>query len=144
MIVVGIDPDSEKHGVAVYRGVVLSELASMDLVNLRHWIDRQEGEIMFSIENVLAKNGLYARNAHANARIAQNIALKLGRCQQAQAELMRELDHREIPYQLIKPTKGNWADDNRTFQRITKWAGRSNADTRSAAYMGFLALKVRK
>lgn len=141
MIVIGIDPDSDRHGIAVYRDGKLAELHMMNLIELRLWIDAEDGDMLFSIENVLAKNGLYARNSNSNPLIAQNIALKLGRCQQAQEELMREIDHRGLPYILHKPNKANWANDNRMFQRVTKWTGRSNSDTRSAAYWGWLAVQ---
>jgi len=138
MIVVGVDPDSVAFGIAIYRDGELKALESWTLIEIRTWIAAQDGEMIFSIENVLANNFLYSRNRGPNRAVNEKTMLSVGRCQQAQAELMRELDHQGIPYQLVKPTKSNWANDNRTFQRITKWAGRSNSDTRSAAYFGFL------
>ena len=57
-----------------------------------------------------------------------------------QAEIMRELDSRGIPYELHKPSGGNWADNKVRFERVTGWKGRSNPETRSAAYFGYLAV----
>ena len=52
-IVVGVDPDSKAHGVAVYRSGVLSELTSMDLMDVMAFISSEESgrtSIVFSIE----------------------------------------------------------------------------------------------
>lgn len=142
MIIVGVDPDSEAHGVAVYQYGELTELAQMTLVQIRQWVAEQgEGvRLLFSIENVMAQNFVYARNAKSSKAAHAKVALSVGRCQQAQVELVRELDAQQIPYELHRPTGSNWADNKATFERQTGWTGRSNVDTRSAAFFGWLAL----
>ena len=143
MIVVGVDPDSKAHGVAVFRDGRLVELLTCSLPSLRRWMDSQADVPMtFSIENVLAQNFVYTRNALANKAAHAQIALKVGRCQQSQTELMRELDDRGIPYQLHKPSGANWAANKTRFQHATGWTGRSNEETRSAAYFGWLAVQL--
>ena len=67
--------------------------------------------------------------------------MSIGRCQQSQSELMRFLDEYKIKYVLHKPQKNNWAKNKHQFEKVTGWVGRSNEDTRSAAYFGFLGLK---
>lgn len=136
--VIGVDPDSDKHGVAVYFKGELKELHMLPRIDLVA-MARDLGAYV-SIENVLANNFVYARNANSKA-IQSNIALKVGRCQQAQTELMRDLDHLGIKYELHKPTKANWAKNKAQFEKATGWAQRSNEDTRSAAYFGFIARK---
>ncbi|MDX1489715.1 MAG: hypothetical protein R3332_00360 [Pseudohongiellaceae bacterium] len=143
MIVVGLDPDSKKHGIAIYVDGALSELMTLDLVELRKWLDEQEGDITFSIENVLAQNFVYNRNAKASKSAHAKVALSVGRCQQAQEEVMRELTDRSVPFVLHKPTKANWAKNKAQFERFTGWTGRSNEDTRSAAYFGFIVARKR-
>lgn len=141
MIVVGIDPDSNKHGVAVYLAGALAELHNFALPDLRRWIDAQFAmPLMFSIENVCAQNFVYSRNAKASKAAHAQVALSVGRCQQSQTEIMRELDHRGIAYELHKPAAGNWADNKVQFEKVTGWKGRSNPETRSAAYFGYLAV----
>ena len=141
MITIGIDPDSEAHGVAIYMGDKLTSIQTMTLIEIIHLIDETMSETVFSIENTLANNFIYARNANKNKKIEQTIARSVGRCQQAQLELQRVLDWKEIPYVLHKPQKGNWAKNKDQFEKITGWSGRSNADTRSAAWFGYLAVK---
>lgn len=144
-LVIGIDPDSDKHGVAIYRSGALTELMAMNLVELRCWIDLQapSTNMIFSIENVLAQNFVYSRNAHAKKSVQNNIALKVGRCQHSQTELIRELEHQGIEYVLHKPGARSWAKNKKVFEQRTGWLGRSNEDTRAAAYYGWLALQFR-
>lgn len=147
MITVGIDPDSEKHGVSIYRDDLLDELEQMSLVQIREWIARQPAPVAqnlyFSIENVLAQNFVYSRNARSARAAHAKVALSVGRCQQAQVELMRELDAQGIPYELHAPTGHNWANNKAQFELNTGWEGRSNSDTRSAAFFGWLAIQRR-
>lgn len=144
MIVVGVDPDSLRHAVAIYKDGQLAALEMKNLVEIRRWLDGFSGEIMFSIENVLANNFVYARNVQSSKAATSKIAIGVGRCQQSQEELMRELDDRKVPYILHKPTGQNWAKDKARFERTTGWMGKSNEDTRSASYFGWLAVMGQK
>lgn len=141
--VIGIDPDAEKFGYARYCDgelMMLDNLALPDLVG--KLIDARElsESVVVSIENVISNKFVYSRNINANKSVQSNIAMRIGRCQQAQVELQRWLDYYGIPYVLHKPQKGNWADKRELFERITGWKGKSNADNRAAAYFGYLAL----
>jgi hypothetical protein len=140
-IVIGIDPDTEKHGVAVYTNGRLADLRSLNLIEIITMIlERKENEEMiFSIENVCANNFVYSRNMTRNTKVNMSIARNVGACQQSQTELMRALDHYEIKYVLHKPSRGNWAKNKTQFEKVTGWDKRSNEDTRSAAYFGYLA-----
>ncbi len=110
-------------------------LQTLDVVDFA-----KEHDAMISIENVMTNKFMYARNNHSSKAAQSKIAIGVGRCQQAQVELARALERHEIPYVLHNPTKGNWANNKALFERQTGWTGRSNADTRSAAYFGYLAL----
>lgn len=148
MRVIGVDPDSEKHGVAIYIDGVLTTLAMWSLMDFLKSLEGATDTII-SMENTLANNFLYAMglpdklSPAQKAKINQDRMRKTGRCQQAQMELMRLLDYLDIPYQLHKPMKGNWADTKLKgqFERVTGWTGASNQDTRSAAFFGFLLLR---
>ncbi|OFE11399.1 hypothetical protein PHACT_12645 [Pseudohongiella acticola] len=145
MIIVGIDPDSTAHGVAVYRDGELTELAELSLPQIRQWIAALEStnNLIFSIENVLAQNFVYSRNALGKKAAHAKVALSVGRCQQAQAELMRELDFMGIAYEVHAPTGYNWAKNKDQFAKQTGWKGSSNVETRSAAFFGWVALSAR-
>ncbi len=152
MITVGVDPDSVRHGIALYRDGALVELMSLSLVEIRRWLDSQswESEVVFVIEDVLSQNFVYKMEfrrgltAAAREKIKQDRIRKVGRCQQAQHELMAELEDRGIQVRLIKPHRGNWAERKAEFERVTGWTGQSNPDTRSAAYFGFLGVQKQK
>ena len=142
-IVIGIDPDADKHGVAAYYDGILCYLEMKNTAEIIDKILKSNFELsdyLFSIEDVMANQFVYARNTVSNKAAQSKIAMHIGRCQQAQVELMRWLDHYAIPYVLHKPQKGNWADNKEQFEKITGWTKQSNADTRAAAYFGYLAL----
>ena len=141
MIVIGIDPDSVAHGVAIYRGGKLAELARMNLVELVKMLAEIKDPVVMQIENVCANNFVYSRNNQASKAAQAKVGLSIGRCQQSQIELQRFLDAAQVPYVLHKPQKGNWAKDKPTFEKLTGWQGRSNEETRSAAFFGFLGVK---
>lgn len=139
MITIGIDPDADKHGIAIFHGVKLVALHGWRIMDVINFIeDNRDKEIQFSIEDVMANKFIYARNVKQSKTLQSKIAMSIGRCQQSQVELMRILDHYKIQYKCWKPTKANWAKDKRQFERITGWNSRSNEDTRSAAYFGFM------
>lgn len=143
--IIGVDPDSDRHGIAIYENGKLVDLAMWALTDvINNLLDKiKSGEPMpyFSVENVLANNFVYTRNARASKAAHAKVALSVGRCQQAQNELMRVLDMFGASYQTINPTRNNtWAKNKSAFERTTGWTGRSNADNRSAAFFGYLLL----
>ena len=139
-ITIGVDPDSDGHGIAIYIDGKLAELTKWNLMDfIPHAADSR---IFFAIENVMANQFIYGRNVKANKTVQSKVAMNIGRCQQAQVELEKVLKHHGAEYTLIKPMKGNWATDKAQFEKVTGWIGRSNADARSAAFMGFLGLKL--
>jgi hypothetical protein len=144
MIVVGIDPDSDRMGLAVYvdkqlcicTTATIPELITEYLPQLR-----EKGDVLFSIENVLAQNFVYARNEKKTRGSHGAVCNSIGRCQQNQKELIRWLEHYDLPCVQYTPTQGNWANNANLFERVTGWTKRSNSESRSAAYFGWLAAK---
>jgi len=65
-IVVGIDPDADKHGVAVYIDGTLTELTMLYGMDIAKKFDRVNpmgsADIVFHIEDVMANQFVYARN----------------------------------------------------------------------------------
>lgn len=145
-MVIGVDPDSSAHGVAIYIDGNLIELRKMTLMEMMGYIleMRSVHDIAVCVENVLATNVIYERNEQSNKSKTAHIGNSVGRCQQSCIELLRMFDYCEIPYQLVKPTSGNWAKNKTMFQRVTGWRGKSNADTRSAAFFGFMLAGTNK
>lgn len=137
MIVIGIDPDANKHGVAVYQD---SKLVSLDMLQAIEIVERHQPGIRYSIEDVMANKFVYKRNRHGSSSAQSKIAMQVGRVQQAQEELVRLLRHHGAEVVLQPPMRGNWAKQRNIFEQATGWKGRSNEDTRSAAFFGWLAL----
>jgi len=139
--VIGIDPDSEAHGVAIYDESILIRLEMLTLVKLMSLVDELgPNNVLFSIENVMANQFIYARNVRASKTVQSKIAMSIGRCQQSYVELTRMLDSLSVRYVTHKPQKGNWAKNKSAFELITGWSKQSNIDTRAAAFFGYLAL----
>ena len=142
MITLGIDPDTQQSGIAIYYDGALIDLRMMSLLQLHDFITDQKPKhpIRGCIENLLANGFLYNRHAmnKGGPAVQVKIALDVGRNQQAQYEIMRLFEYHYLPYQLIKPTANNWANNEALFKKATGWPGRSNPDTRSAAYFGYL------
>jgi len=151
-VVIGCDPDSEKHGIAIYINGELVDLKNLTLPEIVFelidglLVEYGRENIQFSIENVCANNFTYSRNEGPKEKVQRKKSLNLGRCQQSQTELMRMLDYLGIQYTLFKPQKGNWAEtkNKNIFKLATKWKKRSNDDNRSAAFFGYLLIRQNK
>lgn len=139
-MVIGIDPDSKAHGVAYYEDGKLWDLHEYNNVEIiNQFLEVYKPESMlFSIEDVCSNNFVYTRNSKFSPKVVQTIARKTGMCQQSQIELINLLDKYKVKYVLHKPQKGNWANNKAQFEKATGWSSRSNKDTRSAAYFGWL------
>jgi hypothetical protein len=138
--VVGIDPDADRHGFALYQDGNLLECTTKTTVEIVLFASQFGGSVLFSIENVMANSFVYSRNKKSTKQAECKVSLSIGRNQQAQAELQKWLDYYSIPYVLHKPQSGNWKTDNEACERITGWTNRSNDDSRSAAFFGYKAL----
>ena len=139
----GIDPDSKAHGVAIYFDGKLIELDTMVIVDFIETFDTWHStDITVHIEDVCANNAVFMppgrmdkkREGEAKAR-----GRTLGMCQQSQTELERIFKHYNIKVVKHKISK-MWKKDKAQFEKVTGWTGRSNEDTRSAAYFGWLGL----
>lgn len=148
MIVIGIDPDSDKHGVAIYEEGKLTQLLSWELMDFMVYFDSQlmtspalVNDFVIHMENVNSISAVFRqRQARANWNTHAKMANGVGKCQQAQVELERLFERVGVKVLKHKPSKA-WKKDKKQFELVTGWTGRSNEDTRSAAYFGYLGLK---
>ena len=136
---IGIDPDSKAYGVAVYINRQLTVLKSMPLPEILNY--RASLEVKFvnwHIEHVLARNKVFGSQGLINR------ARSLGRCQQSQHDIeimIADLYPQDVIYR--HNISKEWKDKLGTviFQEATDWIKKSNKDTRSAAYFGFIGCK---
>jgi len=142
-IIIGIDPDSKAHGVAIYENGKLITLCSMELMRLLFDLRAYSAscfDLTVHIEDVCANNAAFHKSGVKNARAATAINRSIGKCQQAQIELERACAWYKIKVVKHKISSA-WKKNKSQFEKITGWTGRSNEDTRSAAYFGWLGLK---
>jgi len=140
-IVIGIDPDSKAHGVSFYENGVLFELKSLNLIDFCSRLDGIIGYIVeVHIEDVTGVSAAFgARDSGKPINVKLKMAQHIGMCKQAQIELERAVNYRDIKIVKHKISK-MWKKDKAQFEKVTGWTGRSNEDTRSAAYFGWLGL----
>ncbi|PNH94075.1 hypothetical protein [Vibrio diazotrophicus] len=142
--VIGLDPDSDKPGVAVYKNGKLIAVKSLGLFNLMDLLSgmKTDGSIHAHIENVCANNARFKKGGVKNARAATAINRSIGMVQQSQRNLEEMLNHLGIGYTLHSiDSKWKSQKGKREFELVTGWKGQSNEDSRSAAYFGFLGVR---
>jgi len=138
--IIGIDPSSSAHGVAIYHHGKLTGVFNWTLVEIMAFIERPDvaENCLFSVEDMKENTSVFRQKSTDKARNQGERGRRLGLCQQAQIELERVLKSRGIPVKLHKPQAGNWANSAKMFQRMTSWPKSGNKDNRSAAYFGYL------
>jgi len=148
-LVLGIDPDSDKHGIAVYRNGALSELLNLNTIQLYKHITEHEkvalkrGEIEIHMENPKGNNSSAFSHRPSDP---QGVKFKksegVGRVKQAQHSIEQMAEELGIEVKLYRNSSA-WkkGSDKKLFERATGWTGRSNEETRSAAYFGKLGCK---
>lgn len=145
-IIIGIDPDSKAHGVAVYRDGKLEILRCCTLEEIICLIHMNPSPMIeqcveFHIEDVNGVSAAFgARDRKTNMHVKLKMAQHIGMCKQSQIELERFISHYNIKIVKHKISK-MWKKDKAQFELVTGWKGRSNEDTRSAAYFGWLGCK---
>lgn len=142
---IGVDTDTLKHGVAIYQDrklIDLGMIATLDFDQFVYLEEDPEVDLLFIIEDVCFNKFIYTRNKKQSRAVQDTVAMAVGKNQQAETELLRYLDRLNMKYKLIKPTRGNWANNTNMFKRLTKWPKSGNIDTRSAAFFGYMGLNL--
>ena len=147
-IIIGIDPDSKAHGVAVYSEGELIGCEVMPLMSiyfmLIEWVNGGKNisadDVTVHMENVCGMNAVFKQRQKTNQSINMKMSNSVGKCQQSQIELERVFEYFGIKIVKHKISK-MWKKDKAQFEKVTGWQGRSNEDTRSAAYFGWLGCK---
>ena len=146
-IILGIDPDSKAHGVAVYYDSVLTELNCLTLFEIAEFLDEviafNERDYTVHMEDVCANsNSQFHWNKKDKPAVKAKKSENVGMCKQAQTELERMFSHynvKVVKHKISKMWKSQ--ESKKQFEKVTGWKKQSNEDTRSAAYFGFLGLK---
>ena len=101
------------------------------------------GSAVIHIENVC---GISYSGFHVRGKDSLPVKLKkaenVGMCKQAQREVEFMAEH--LGVKVVKhPISPQWKNQagKKMFERMTGWTGRSNEDSRSAAWFGYLGTK---
>ena len=148
-VVIGIDPDSEKHGIAIYRKNALCELLSLNSIELYVHLTQHEktalseSRLVIHMENPLGNSSsAFSHSKSEPLSVKFKKSESVGRVKQAQRSVEQLAELLGIP--VVHHRNSNaWKKGTQAelFKRITGWSGRSNEDTRSAAYFGWLGCK---
>ena len=144
-LIIGCDPDVDGKGFAIYEDGVLIALKAYSLIELFEYIQDltcvwfTEG-IELHIEDLNGnKSSSFNHNEKQSKQVQNKISESVGRCKQMQLEVEKIAEHFDI--KIVRyPVSSQWKNSagKKEFERLTGWKGRSNEDTRSAAYFGYL------
>jgi len=136
-MVIGIDPDLKKSGVAVVINGEVITLDCLKLLNLIEFIYEHKHRAHFVIENVNHDKATYIRSG-TNNRVMQNISQKVGMVKAIGIVIEEILADIGAEYTSMKPLRGSVKkakNDAKLFNKITGWEGKSNQDKRDAALL---------
>ena len=150
-VIIGIDPDSNKYGISVYRSGALCELLNVNIIELYIHLTTHEkmalraGEIEIHMENPKgSSSSAFNHKPSDPARVKFKKSEGVGMVKQSQSAVEQMAEILNIPVVLHRNSsawkKGTQAE---LFKRVTGWKGRSNEETRSASYFGWLGSKTR-
>ncbi|MFQ3232068.1 hypothetical protein [Reinekea sp.] len=145
--IIAIDPGTDKSGVACYFDGKLVELKTLTLPSLVEFTKEVDG--VFVVEDVEANSFMYARNTHHKAAAQSKMAQGVGMVKGTARHILEFLAYQNKAIVKIAPRSGNWgtikpAVGSRHLAATTGWTGKSNKDTRSAAYFGWVYLQQLK
>lgn len=143
-VIIGVDPDSNKHGIAIYIDGTLSELKMLNTIQLYRYITNhhKQDKVVIHIEDVKRNKATW----HACGRRVEvfgQASQRVGMCKQAQTSVEQMADELGIEVVLHRVSK-MWKkgpQQKALFEKVTGWASRSNEDTRSAAWFGYQGIK---
>ncbi|MCH2040302.1 MAG: hypothetical protein MK185_06675 [Saccharospirillaceae bacterium] len=143
-LVVGIDPDLVKSGVALAKdGQLISLLAEPFPQLLKHAQELVDSNALFVVENVEHDKTTY-RRGKTNAKTHAAIAQKVGQVKGVARVLVECLQDMGADIHLVKPLTGpakrKAKDDAQYFNQITGWQGNSNQDKRDAGLLALFAV----
>lgn len=140
MIFIGIDPDVDKSGFAVWcsKSKALKELKVSRFFELIYEIDSiiSEGfEVVVCIEAgwLIKKSNFHSRKGQTKA-VGEKIAKAVGANHQVGKLIAEYCDNKKIAFGLIKPQGKKNADE---FKKITGYVKRTNSEMRDSAMLVF-------
>lgn len=139
-ITIGIDPDTDKNGVAVWSVTekkfhLISGLKFWGLINLlkhhKSWGD--DLFVLIDSGHLIKKSNFHGSKGQSK-QVGEKIARNVGRSEQNGILIKDFCDRENIRCEFRKPS-GKW--DSNYFKKVTGWQQRTNQDMRDAAKLVF-------
>lgn len=135
-LVIGIDPDLDKNGVAIVTDGQVQELNNLNFMELMKFCSTYHQQAVFVLEDVEHNKPVFNRRLKPlqNLKVAQNVGMVKGVARLI-AQFLETGDYRFIK---VRPLRGELkgAKKNRAyFNQITGWSKSSNEDNRDAALL---------
>ncbi|NNP68943.1 hypothetical protein [Acinetobacter sp. Ac_5812] len=133
-IIIGIDPDLEKSGVAVRWADALS-LNNFTFIELKDFLEGKQPVIKKAVVEAgwLNQKANFHYQPNQKKAVGENIAKKVGENHATGKLIVQLIESMGIPVQLIKPTRSKL--NSKDFNRITGWMKPSNQEQRDAAML---------
>ncbi|WP_163370956.1 hypothetical protein [Endozoicomonas acroporae] len=140
-LVVGIDPDMDKNGVALVSDGQITELHGMSFFQLQSFIDAYP-DAVYVVEDVEANLPVFNRQltVRKNLKVAQDV----GRVKGVARLIADYLAAKDCRFIKVKPLTGRFKVAKKkadVFNRMTGWTGSSNADKRDAALLALYGIR---
>lgn len=147
MLIVGIDPDTKKHGVAFMKDNRLLWLHNLPTESLVPALvgKAQSEPLIIKLENINVHKPVFLRpgqNRNQMMKIAQNV----GAVKYAATLLIEQLTAAGLKVNLVNPLPKSLSGkrfNQESFNNFTGWQGSSNGDTRDAAMIAWFGSLMR-
>ena len=136
-LLIGIDPDVDKSGVAFKNGneYTLENLTFFELFDfLKFYKEREEKPIVYVEKGSLNKSNWHTKQSHSaafNSKIGENT----GRNFETANKIIEMCQYLKLPYVEVKPTRKKI--DSETFKKLTGFTKRTNQEQRDSFMLIF-------
>ena len=135
MRVIGIDPGLNT-GIAIYEDGKLTELLTIEPINLADIFSHYSGEPLFVVfEDSRLQSHIWIPSQSKG--VAANIARKVGMVDAWCYMIERLCESYDIAYMRVSPKAKGEKLNAEDFKRITGWKGKSNQHERDAAMVAW-------
>jgi len=139
-ILIGVDPDVTKSGVAIINGdkKEIYNLGFFELFDFLNQVLLDKGgaeEILVVIEAGWKNKGNWHARKKGSAALNAKIGNNTGRNHETGMKIKEMCEYLEIPFKLVTPKTSKL--NAKVFRRITKIESRTNSETRDAMMLIF-------
>ncbi len=139
--VIGIDPDCDRNGIAVYNTMIkeLEDVKALSFIDLMQYIESFMENIGEDSYLIRLEAGWLCKKSNWHGQtgvVAQRISKNVGANHEVGRQIEKYLISKSFNYELIKPIGySKLFIDAKVFKSVTKWEGITNGDSRSACAM---------